>query len=204
MPAQGEGRRKMSIPRRMHVPRRMGPPPRRMNAAGMVGSMFPHTVTLYNVEVETDPDTTKSTVINHITILRGVFLEASKSVNVRESGLESADAVNLYIPFGVEALDGSTGKAKKYLPPVEFWRTEDKSGFWTLAISAKGSNLHGYTFFIKGVALPPETEPQGNPVRPEMVVDVVESMYDHVYNITKVDEKDFGSQDMQHWEVGGV
>lgn len=194
----------MSIPRRMHVPRRMGPPPRRMNAAGMVGSMFPHTVTLYNVEVETDPDTIKSTVINHITILRGVFLEASKAVNVRESGLESADAVNLYIPFGVEAVDGSTGKAKKYLPPVEFWRTEDKSGFWTLAISAKGSNLNGYTFFIKGVALPPETTPHGNPVRPEMVVDVVESMYDHVYNITKVDEKDFGSPDMQHWEVGGV
>lgn len=204
MPAQGEGRRKMSIMRRMHVPRRMGPPPRRMNAAGMVGSMFPHTVTLYNVEVETDPDTIKSTVINHITILRGVFLEASKAVNVRESGLESADAVNLYIPFGVEAVDGSTGKAKKYLPPVEFWRTEDKSGFWTLAISAKGSNLNGYTFFIKGVALPPETTPQGKPVRPEMVVDVVESMYDHVYNITKVDEKDFGSPDMQHWEVGGV
>ena len=75
MPAQGEGRRQMSIPRRMHVPRRMGPPPRRMNAAGMVGSMFPHTVTLYNVEVETDPGTIKSTVINHITILRGVFLE---------------------------------------------------------------------------------------------------------------------------------
>ena len=44
----------------------------------------------YNVEVETDPDTIKSTVINHITILRGVFLEASKAVNVRESGLESA------------------------------------------------------------------------------------------------------------------
>ncbi len=194
----------MSIPNRMHTPRRMGPVPRRMGAAGRAGSMFPHTVTLYNIEVETDPDTIKSTVINHITILRGVFLEASKAVNVRESGLESADAVNLYIPFGVEAVDGSTGKAKKYLPPVEFWRTEDKSGFWTLAISAKGSNLNGYTFFIKGVALPPETTPQGKPVRPEMVVDVVESMYDHVYNITKVDEKDFGSQDMQHWEVGGV
>lgn len=194
----------MSIPRRIHVPRRMGSPPRRMNAACRARSMFPHTVTLYNVEVETDPNTIKSTVINHITILRGVFLEASKSVNVRESGLESADAVNLYIPFAVEAVDAETNQPKRYLPPVEFWRTEDKSGFWTLAISAKGSNLNGYTFFIKGVALPPETTPQGKPVRPEMVVDVVESMYDHVYNITKVDEKDFGSQDMQHWEVGGV
>ena len=194
----------MNIPRRMNIPSRMGPPPRRGNAQGGAGGMFPHTVTLYNVEVETDPDTIKSTVINHITILRGVFLDASKAVNVRESGLVGADSVNLYIPFAVEAVDAATNQPKRYLPPVEFWRTEDKSGFWTLAISTKGSNLNGYTFFIKGAALPPETTPQGKPVRPEMVVDVVESMYDHVYNITKVDEKDFGSPDLQHWEVGGV
>ncbi len=188
----------MSIPRRMHVPRRMNPPPRRMGAAGRSGSMFPHTVTLYNVEVETDPGTIKSTVINHITILRGVFLEASKAVNVRESGLESADAVNLYIPFGVEAVDGSTGKAKKYLPPVEFWRRKDRSGYWTLAVTAKSPGLDGYTFFVKGEALPPEG------MEADKVADYVEMAFDHVYNITKVDEKDFGSPDMQHWEVGGV
>lgn len=27
---------------------------------------------------------------------------------------------------------------------------------------------------------------------------------DGCYNVTKVDEKDFGSMDMQHWEVGGA
>lgn len=28
-------------------------------------------------------------------------------------------------------------------------------------------------------------------------------LYDDVYKVTKVDMKDLGSADMQHWEVGG-
>lgn len=183
---------------RMNAPRRANPPPRRMNAPAGVGSMFPHTVTLYNVEVVTDKETVRSEVINHITILRGVLVDESKSVNVRDSGLVGADAVNLYIPFSVEATDAVTGKKKDYLPSVEFWRKDDKSSLWTLAITAKGASLHGYTFFIKGVALPPEG------TEPDKVVERVEALYDGVYSITKIDTKDFGSPDMQHWEVGAV
>lgn len=185
----------MSIPRRMNIPRRMGPPPRRRNAQGGAGGMFPHTITLYNVSAETDKDTYDSQVVNHITLLRGVLLDASKAVNVRQSGLVGADAVNLYVPFDVEAVDAVTGENKKYLPSVEFWRAEDRSGLWTFSITAKGAGLDGYTFFVKGSALPPEGTP------PEKVVSVVEAMYDHVYNITKIDEKDFGG--LSHWEVGG-
>lgn len=158
-------------------------------------SMFPHTITLYNVSVETDKATFESTVVNHITLLKGVLVDATKGVNTRESGLVGADSVIVYIPFGVEAVDAQTGEEKKYLPPVEFWRAEDRSKFWTLAVSAKGAALDGYTFFIKDVALPPDGTP------PEKVVSRVEAMYDHVYNITKIDEKDFGG--LKHWEVGG-
>jgi hypothetical protein len=182
----------------MHTPRRMSPPPRRMNAPQR-GGMFPHTVTVYNVVVETDKDTFESEVVNHITLLNGVFLEGSKAVNVRQSGLEGADAVSLYIPFGVEAVDALTGRPKKYLPPVEFWRTEDKTDFWTLAITAKKTSkasLNGYTFFVKGTALPAEG------IRPDQVVNYVEAAFDYVYSITKIDEKDFGG--LRHWEVGGV
>lgn len=161
-------------------------------------AMFPHTVTIYNVSVETDRETLKSKVVNHITILRGVFLDASKGVNVRESGLEGADAATLYIPFDVEAVDGVTGKSKRYMPPVEFWRADGKAGFWTLAISKKGASGDGYTFFIKGAALPPEG------TKPELVANVVEASFPEVYHITKIDTKDFGSPDMRHWEVGGV
>lgn len=147
-------------------------------------NMFPHTVTLYNVFTE-ESSSFQETTVNYITVLRGVLLVASKGVNVRKSGLEGADAVRLYIPFSAEAVDGVTGKAKKYLGPLEFWRREDKSGFWTLS---DGWNC----FFIKGEV-----------VEPEASVERIEMKYDGVYNVTKVDCKDFGSPEMQHFQVGG-
>ncbi len=153
-------------------------------------SMFPHTVTVYNTAIEYDGDYNE-TAVNHITVLRGVFLDASKAVNVRASGLEGADAVNLYIPFAVEAVDGVTGKGRTFLPPVEFWRQEDHSGYWT--ISAGGGAKKGgdsSTFFIKGEAVEPDRDR-----------DFLEKAYDGVYSVTKVDEKDFG--ELAHWEVGG-
>lgn len=148
-------------------------------------SMFPHTVTVYNVVQETDKTTFKDKETLYITILRGVFCEASKAVNVRESGLEGADAVNLYIPFLVNAVDGATGKTKTYALPQAFLAAADKSGLWTLSVNGNG----GLTFFIKG----------------EFVTDnmTVALAHDGCYTLTKVDAKDFGSADMQHWECGG-
>ena len=146
----------------------------------------PHIVTIYNIVQEIDPTTLDEVEKVYATILRGVMLQASKGVNVRESGLESADAVNLYIPFSVKAVDGTTGKAKTYAPPQAFLATADKSGLWTLSVNGNG----GLTFFVKG----------------EFVTDKedVAMAQDGCYNVTKVDEKDFGSADMQHWEVGGA
>lgn len=148
----------------------------------------PHTVTIYNVTQESDEsfnDTQKS----YITVIRGVFLEASKAVNVRESGLEGADAVNLYIPFATPAVDGVTGTEKRYVGPQEFWRAADKSGLWTLSTDGNG----GTTFFIKGEVVEPDKTEQR-----------IEMLYDDVYKVTKVDRKDYGSADMQHFEVGGA
>lgn len=147
-------------------------------------SMFPHTVTLYNVVTEEDLTTFEETTTNYITILRGVLLDASKAKNVNESGLEGADAVNLYIPISVEAVDGVTGAVKQYTGPIEFWRADDKFGLWTLSV---GRNC----FFVKGEA-----------VHPDWTAQTIEAAYDDVYDVTKVDFKDFGG-DMSHWEVGG-
>lgn len=146
----------------------------------------PHTITVYNVVRETDPATLNEETTLYVTILRGVMLQASKAVNVRESGLEGADAVNLYIPFSVKAMDGTTGKAKTYAPPQVFFAAKDRSELWTLSVTGNG----GVTFFVKG----------------EFVTDKenVALAQDGCYNVTKVDEKDFGRKDMQHWEVGGV
>lgn len=146
----------------------------------------PHTVTIYNVVQEIDPATLGEVEKVYITSLRGVMLQASKGANVRESGLEGADAANLYIPFSVEAVDGVTGKPKTYIGPQSFFKAADKSGLWTLSYKGNG----GMTCFVKG----------------EFVSDdmTVVLSHDDCYNVTKVDAMDYGSPDMQHWEVGGA
>lgn len=146
----------------------------------------PHTVTIYNIVQEIDPTTLDEAEKVYTTILRGVMLQASKAVNVRESGLESADAVNLYIPFSVEAVDGKTGAAKAYAKPQEFAKAADRSGLWTLSYNGNG----GETVFVKG----------------EFISDnmTVVQYHDDCYKVTKVDAMDYGSPNMQHWEVGGA
>lgn len=152
-------------------------------------SMFPHCVTIYNVTQETDKETMAETDKAYITVLQGVLLEASKAANVRATGLVSADAVNLYIPFDTTAIDGVTREKKKYVGAMEFWRASDKSKIWTLSTDGNG----GTTFFVKGEVVEPEKTEQ-----------TIEMLYDDVYKVTKVDMKDFGSASMQHFEVGGA
>ena len=86
---------------------------------------------------------------------------------------------------GLTGADAVTLYIPLYAGPVEFWRAEDKSGLWTLSAG-------GNTFFVKGRA-----------VHPDWSVQKIEAAYDDVYDITKVDFKDFGG-DMSHWEVGGA
>lgn len=146
----------------------------------------PHTVTIYNIVRETDLSTLKEVEHVYITILRGVMLQASKGANVRESGLEGADAANLYIPFAVEAVDGKTGATKTYAKPQEFVKATDRSGLWTLSYNGNG----GETVFVKGEFFSDN-------------MDIVQHQ-DDCYNVTKVDAMDYGSTSMQHWEVGGA
>ena len=146
----------------------------------------PHTVTIYNVVHDVDTSTMEDTTELHCTVLKGVFFDASKGANVRQSGLEGADAVNLYIPFSVEATDGTTGKDKVYCEPQAFRQLADKSGAWTLSVKGDGTE----TFFVKGEYIT-ENEKQAR-------------LHDDSYNVTKIDAKDFGSIDMRHWQVGGA
>lgn len=146
---------------------------------------LPHTVTVYNVSTETDPETFEDTTVNHITVLSGVLLDATKGYNVRTSGLSTADSVTLHIPFSVHAVDGVTGTSRTYVDPVDFWNAQDKSTLWTLS-------TNGNTFFVKG-----------NVVEPDKNSTYINTKYGEVYDVTKVDRKDFGSPRMQHFEVGG-
>ena len=149
-------------------------------------SMFPHVVTLYNTKsIELPENKFDPTLVNHITVLRGVLLDASKGVNVNKSGLEGADAVTLYIPVNVDAVDGLTGRKKRYVGPGEFWNADDKDSLWTLSVSRD-------CFFVKGEA-----------VHPDWTVQTIKAAYDNVYDVSKVDFKDFGG-DMSHFQVGGA
>ena len=116
----------------------------------------------------------------------GAWTRSFDSKNVRQSGHEFADAATLYIPFAVEAVDGKTGAAKAYAKPQEFVKAADRSGLWTLSYNGNG----GETVFVKGEFIS-ENMP-------------VVQYHDDCYKVTKVDAMDYGSPDMQHWEVGGA
>ena len=144
----------------------------------------PHTVTVYNVIQSVNTSTFVDTETAYITILRGVFFDAAKASNVRQSGMESADSVDLFIPLSVTAVD-SQGNAKTYASPDAFMAAQDKSNLWTLSRAGDGVE----TFFVKGELVTTPTLARAS---------------DESYAVTKVDLKDYGRPPMRHWEVGGA
>lgn len=141
-------------------------------------SMFPHTVTVYTIS----EDAETAEVSTNITVIKGVLFDGSKAANVRTSGLEGADAVNLYIPFDAVSVDGVTGAEKAYIQPRAYAVALDRSDVWTMD--------PGNTFFVKGEV-----------VNPDMTFQEINRRYDNVHLVTKVDTKDFGG--LKHFEVGG-
>lgn len=136
----------------------------------------PHTITVYTVT----EDMVTFEVKSHITVLRGVLVDESKGANVLKSGLSTADSVVVFIPFSVDA------KGKAFLPEKEYMRLSDaeKERHWTLR--------PGNDFMIRGEV-----------VEPNKTLDQLNQKYDSVYAINSVDTKDFGTEDMRHWQVGG-
>lgn len=143
-------------------------------------SMFPHTVTVYN----TSEDPVTFETVNHITVLLGVFYDASKAVNVKESGLVNADSVNMIVPFSVKAADGETGKPQTYLSPKRYETSMERQNYWTIQTGET-------CFFVKGEV-----------VRPGLSFQEINASFDSVHRVTSVDEKDFGA--LKHWAVGGA
>lgn len=143
-------------------------------------SMFPHAVTIYTVvenQVTFEPDV-------NISVFRGALVDATKGAVINSTGMENADAVTVYIPFDTPALDPITGVAKTYLGPKEYERTGDKSGYWTIDTTN--------SFMVEGEVVVEDADFQS-----------MNNRYDGVYRISTVDRRDFGSPDMQHWQIGG-
>lgn len=146
----------------------------------------PHTVTVYNILHTVNPDTMEDIAEMRGTILRGVFFDAAKAANVRQSGMVGADAVNVYIPFAVDARDAITGGWKMFAKPSEYRSSADRTAVWTLSVSDCGIE----TVIIRGeYVTEDETEAR---------------LHDESYRITSVDLKDFGRPSMWHWECGGA
>lgn len=137
----------------------------------------PHVITLYNLEL--GDDLTGQPNNYNITILSGVLVDAVHATNVRESGLENADNVTVYIPFSVNS------GVKTYLPEKEYEKSADKGAHWTLRTQND--------FFIKGEVIGTDVLSFAD----------ANERFDDVYRISVVDVKDFGSDEMRHWEVGG-
>lgn len=134
------------------------------------------TVTVFNrsYNAETEQET------YYPTMLEGVDLVETKGANVSKSGMDSADAVKLFVEF--------CNLEKKYTPPKE-WEAlpEDKKRDYFTFTPAED-------FFVKGdrteVKLPEEN-----------AYEWMRDHFDDVYKVTNIDKYE---DILPHFEVGGV
>lgn len=141
----------------------------------------PHAVTLFNIE---DVD---GTIVVYRTYLDGVFLDTAKGRNTTADGVSSTNRATLYIPFSVDGGGSQCCSEKHYVSPRTFHNMAIKSNVWTLEDSGETSAVS--CFIIKGKC----TE--------SLSYRDAKKKYDNVYAVTEVKERDYGSADMQHWEV---
>ena len=142
----------------------------------MMGFFDNKTVTLFNrsFNAETEEET------YYPTLLEGVDLVETKGANVSKSGMDSADAVKLYI-------DLATLK-KPYIEPKA----------WAALPEEEKPNYITFTpvedFFIKGDHTDLELPEEG-------ALEWVQDNYDDCYKVTTIDKYE---DILPHFEVGGV
>ena len=106
-------------------------------------------------------------------LIKNVFWDDSKGVNLNK-GYENADDVNVFIPKSQNDMSG-------YVEPKKY---KGLSNTWT---------LENGDFIVKG-----NTEESSVTSIKELA-----KKYDNVFTISLVDDKDFGSTNMQHFEIRG-
>lgn len=106
-------------------------------------------------------------------LIDNVFWDDSKGIN-RNLGYENADDVNVFIPKNQNDMSG-------YVEPKKY---KGLNNTWT---------LENGDFIVKGK------------VEESSVMSIKELVkkYDNVFTISLVDDKDFGSANMQHFEIRG-
>lgn len=127
-------------------------------------------ITIYNKVREDRKEKWKHTQ------LKGVFFDEAKAQNVKISGITSADALNLIIPFDVEVI----GENKEYKEPKMYQQSQENA--WT---------IQNGDMVVKGLV---DMEIIGQ--------EDLKNNFDDVYIVNTVDAKLFGSRHLWHWEVG--
>lgn len=105
--------------------------------------------------------------------IENVFWDDSKGVNLNK-GYENADDVNIFIPKDKNDMSGYT-EPKFYIGLNDTW------------------TLNNGDFIVKGQTF----ENQVSSIKE------LKEKYNDVFTITLVDDKDFGSKNMHHFEIRG-
>lgn len=106
-------------------------------------------------------------------LIDNVFWDDSKGININ-AGYEKADDVNVFIPKNQNNMNG-------YVEPKKY---KGLNGTWT---------LENGDFIVKGNTSENEV----------LSLKELVQRYDNVFTISLVDDKDFGSKNMQHFEIRG-
>lgn len=106
-------------------------------------------------------------------LIDNVFWDDSKGIN-RNLGYENADDVNVFIPKIQNDMNG-------YVEPKKY---KGLSNTWT---------LENGDFIVKGNTSESEV----------LSIKELVKKYDNVFTISLVDDKDFGSESMHHFEIRG-
>lgn len=106
-------------------------------------------------------------------LIDNVFWDDSKGIN-RNLGYENADDVNVFIPKSQNDMNG-------YVEPKKY---KGLSNTWT---------LENGDFIVKGNTIESEV----------LSIRELVQKYDNVFTISLVDDKDFGSENMHHFEIRG-
>ena len=142
--------------------------------------------TLYNYY----RDKTNNKDIYTKTFLRGIFWDDTKQANVLKSGLATIESVSVYIPFNVDAGN------KEFLPPKEYAKlgVSDLDKYYTFTTNSKDLIVEGIVDYnIDNTSS--QTTSAG--------LQYLKSNYDKVMTVSVVDEKNYGTDEMRHWEIGG-
>lgn len=106
-------------------------------------------------------------------LIDNVFWDDSKGININ-TGYEKADDVNVFIPKSQNNMNG-------YVEPKKY---KGLNSTWT---------LENGDFIVKGNISENEV----------LSLKELAQKYDNVFTISLVDDKDFGSINMQHFEIRG-